>query len=90
MTVGGAKYGLTPAEYEALGTPGFANVPVGWINAFGAVPRDGSYMRDVRDGTIYVVNAGKKRALGYDEWVALGKPASGNVPVGFLNQIPNA
>ncbi|SDI99919.1 hypothetical protein [Nonomuraea jiangxiensis] len=90
LTIGGAKYGLTWAEYERLGYPGFANVPIEWINTFRAIPRDGSYLRNVEDGTIYVMTGGKKDALTYEEWDRLGKPASTNVPVGFLNQIPNA
>ncbi|GLW09453.1 hypothetical protein Misp01_45820 [Microtetraspora sp. NBRC 13810] len=90
VTVGGAKYHLSPAEYESLGSPTFANAPIEWINTFGSMPADGSYLRDVRDGTIYAVNAGKKKPLTYDEWTALGKPASANVPVGFLDRVPNA
>ncbi|SDI99964.1 M23 family metallopeptidase [Nonomuraea jiangxiensis] len=90
LTIGGAKYGLTWAEYERLDNPPFANVPIEWINTFRAIPRDGSYLRNVEDGTIYVMTGGKKDALSYEEWDRLGKPASTNVPVGFLNQIPSA
>jgi hypothetical protein len=90
VTVGGAKYHLTPDEYQSLGSPAFATVPSAWVDTYGSMPADGSYLRDVRNGAIWTVNAGKKRLLSFEEWTALGKPASTNVPAGFLDQIPNA
>ncbi|MGN9840853.1 hypothetical protein ACTMTI_22290 [Nonomuraea sp. H19] len=90
VTVGGAKYHVNPAEYEALGSPPATNAPMAWISSFGSIPADGSYLRNVADGAIHVVEAGKKRHLSLDEWTALGRPASTNVPAGFLNLIPDA
>ncbi|SDJ02835.1 M23 family metallopeptidase [Nonomuraea jiangxiensis] len=89
LTVGGAKYHLTPADYAALGSPAFANVPIGWINTFGAVPRNGTYLHDLRNDTIFVINDGRKRPLTYQEWNDLGRPAHTSVPGGFLDAIPN-
>ncbi|MGN9840852.1 hypothetical protein ACTMTI_22285 [Nonomuraea sp. H19] len=90
VTVGGAKYHLSPAEYEALGSPAFATVPTAWIDTYGSMPADGSYLRDHRDGAIWAVTGGKKRHLSLQEWTDLGKPAATNVPGAFLDQIPNA
>jgi hypothetical protein len=90
LTVGGAKYGLSWEEYNALGHHPCTNVPIEWINSFKAIPADGSYLRNPDDGSIYAIENGKKRGLSYDEWLALGKPASTDVPVGFLNTIPTA
>jgi hypothetical protein len=90
LVVGGAKYGLSYAEWERLGFPTFTNVPIEWVQTFGAIPADGNYLRDVTNGTIYAMAGGKKRALTYAEWSALGFPGFTNVPPGFLNTIPNA
>ncbi|WP_344188425.1 hypothetical protein, partial [Acrocarpospora corrugata] len=62
--------------------------PVEWINSFGTVPADGSYLR-APDTTIYVIAGGKKKPLSLDEWTQLGRPATVNVPAGFLVLIPN-
>lgn len=91
LTVGGARYGLSWDEYVALGNHPCTNVPIEWINSFTVIPADGSYLRDPADGgSIYAIESGKKRGLSYDEWLALGRPAAVNVPVGFLDTIPTA
>ncbi|GII79052.1 hypothetical protein Sru01_40340 [Sphaerisporangium rufum] len=90
LTVGGARYGLSYPEYQQLGSPKSTNVPIEWINTFGAIPRDGSYLRDVADDAIYTVTGGKKRALTNEQWEALGKPATTTVPTGLLTKIPDA
>ncbi|WP_329427442.1 M23 family metallopeptidase [Streptosporangium sp. NBC_01495] len=90
LTVGGAKHGLSYDEWIALGQPAPTNVPIEWINTFGAIPRNGTYLRNPVDGTIYAITNNHKKALSYDEWAALGKPDSTNVPINYLNTIPNA
>lgn len=90
LTVGGAKYGLSWDEYHALGNHTCADVPIEWISSFTAIPADGSYLRNPADGSIYAMAGGRKRGLSYEEWLALGRPASTNVPVGFLDTIPTA
>ncbi|GAA4208341.1 hypothetical protein GCM10022252_73360 [Streptosporangium oxazolinicum] len=90
LTAGGAKYGLSLPEWTALGEPDSTNVPIEWINTFTAIPRNGTYLRNHADGTVYAITNNHKKPLSYDEWVTLGKPDSTNVPIGYLNTIPNA
>ncbi|GAA4208346.1 hypothetical protein GCM10022252_73370 [Streptosporangium oxazolinicum] len=89
LTAGGAKYGLSLPEWTALDEPDSTNVPIEWINTFTAIPRNGTYLRNHADGTVYAITNNRKKPLSYDEWVALGKPDSTNVPIGYLNTIPN-
>ncbi|WP_329427444.1 hypothetical protein OG339_45225 [Streptosporangium sp. NBC_01495] len=89
LTVGGAKHGLSYDEWIALGQPAPTNVPIEWINTFGAIPRNGTYLRNPVDSSIYAITNNHKKALSYDEWAALGKPDSTNVPINYLNTIPN-
>jgi hypothetical protein len=88
LVVGGAKYGLSYAEWQLLGFPTFTNAPIEWMAGLGSIPTDGNYLRDPSDGTIYAMTGGKKKPLSYAEWSALGFPAFTNVPGGFLASIP--
>ncbi|MEV6861905.1 hypothetical protein AB0M44_13000 [Streptosporangium subroseum] len=72
------------------GNAQWTSVPKGWFDALPDQPRDGSYLRDVANGMIHQMAGGKKRALTWDEWSALGWPTFTNVPVDFLNTIPTA
>lgn len=91
LTVGGAKYHLTGmAELDEVGGPTFTNVPVEWINTFGASVADNTYLRHPSTFAIYRIMNGAKDHLTYDEWVALGEPGFTDAPVAFLNTFPTA
>jgi hypothetical protein len=85
--VGGAKYHVTPAEYAALGSPQFTNVPAGFINRIGTTPADGTFLRDVASGAIYQIIGGAKYHLSPYEYSALDSTPATNVPAGFLDAI---
>ncbi|WP_285780862.1 hypothetical protein, partial [Microtetraspora sp. NBRC 13810] len=87
VVVGGAKYGLSAAEWSAMGQPGSVNVPVRVIDGYGAVPRDGSLLRNHVDGGIFVVAGGAKYGLSLAQWEAMGRPGSANVPPAFIGRL---
>ncbi|MFI7542436.1 hypothetical protein [Actinoplanes sp. NPDC049599] len=87
QVVGGARYHLSPAEYAALGGPAAINVPAGFINLTAAVPRDGSFIRDITDGAIYQIVGGAKYHLSPSEYSDLDSAPSTNVPHGLILSI---
>jgi hypothetical protein len=48
--------------------PAFTNAPAGFINMLGDVPTDGTHPRNPADAAIYLITAGTKRQLTWDEW----------------------
>jgi hypothetical protein len=89
VIAGRAKYGLNPEEYAVLGSPSSTNVPVRYLDLFGTMPADGSYLRNPADGSIYVIAGGAKYGLTMAQYLALGSPSSTNVPAGFINSLGN-
>jgi hypothetical protein len=90
VVVGGAKYHLSPAEYQALRRPTIVNVARGMLDPLGAVPADLTYLRNPADGTIYEILGGAKHPLTAEQWAARGDVTFTNVPRGFLDRIPTA
>jgi CHAP domain len=88
QVVGGAKYWLSAVDYADLDNPRFINTVTGFINRLGAMPADGTYLRNVADGAIYQIKAGTKYHLSAVEYANLGSPDFTNTVTGFLNTIP--
>lgn len=89
LTVGGAKFKLSPAEYQRLRRPAFIEVPISFIDTFGEIPQDNTFLRDPDDGEIFQVLDGTKRHLTAAQWDALGEQTYTNVPQAFLDKIPD-
>lgn len=90
QVVGGAKYLLTMAQWQALGVPAYTEVPPGLLGQITAtVPRGVLLLRDGAAGAIYEVVDGAKRKLTYDQWQALENQELVSVPAGWLGQIPD-
>ncbi|GIJ46071.1 hypothetical protein Val02_29570 [Virgisporangium aliadipatigenens] len=88
QVVGGRPYHLDPAEYAGLGSPRFSNVPAGRIAGLPNVPADGTYLRDLTDGAVWVIVGGAKYHLSPQEFgTELEGPPFTNVPTGFLTGI---
>lgn len=88
QVVGGARYLLSMAEWQALGVPAYTDVPRGLLGQVTAtVPSTPVLLRDVATGATYEVVAGLKRPLTASE--APGSQAPVTVPAGWLAQIPD-
>jgi hypothetical protein len=90
QVVNGAKFLLTASEYAGLGRPASLNVPAGLLNRLGAVPSDGTLLRDPVSTAIYSITTGKKHHLTPAEYAALPSQAYTEVPARFLDTFPNA
>ncbi|KGM02416.1 esterase [Cellulomonas cellasea DSM 20118] len=89
QTLGGAKYVLSPAEYQRLGSPAYTDVPAKLLGQVtGTVPSGSHVMRDVTSGAIYRVEGGKKRLLTPADWDALADKRYVDVPPAWLGLIP--
>ncbi|MBG6066672.1 hypothetical protein [Micromonospora ureilytica] len=88
VVVNGAKYWLTSAEYAQLGNPPTTDVPAGFVGRLGSVPSDGSILRDVSDGALYLIVGGTRHWLSGADLTALGNPTHLTVPSGFLERFP--
>ncbi len=90
LTVGGAKFRLSSVEFERLHRPSFIEVPASFINRFGEIPQDNTFLRDSDEGDIFEILGGKKRHLSLPEWEAFGgEQTYTNVPQAFLDKIPD-
>jgi hypothetical protein len=91
QVIGGAKYKLSLDEYNALQSPAFTNVPVGFVDSINqAVPQGQLFLRDPLTGAIFQVVDGVRYFLSQADWGRLGKPAAINAPAGFIDSIPAA
>lgn len=80
VVAGGVPFHVTPEEYKALGSPAFTEVPAGTFRKMPGTLRDGTIIRQVPGGEIFIVVGGAKHHLTQKEWTALGKPDFVNVP----------
>ena len=86
--VSGARYQLSQSEWQALGMPGYVNVPVEFIErAADAVPGGPILLREP-NGTIHQVVGCARYPLSLAEWQALGSPAYLTAPTGLITRIP--
>ncbi|WP_258724741.1 S1 family peptidase [Cellulomonas sp. NS3] len=90
QVLGGAKYVLSPAEWQRLGSPSYTDVPATLLGQVtGTVPSGSHLMRDVTSGAIFRVEGGTKRLLASAEWDALANKRYVDVPPAWLGSIPN-
>lgn len=90
QVLGGAKYVLSPAEYQRLGSPAYTDVPPTLLGRVtGTVPTGSHLMRDVTSGAIYRVESGTKRLLTPAQWDALADKRYVDVAPAWLGLIPN-
>jgi len=90
QVVGGARYGLTMTEWQALGLPPYTEVPAGLLGRISKTVPDGPLLlRDPVTGAIHEVAGGVKRGLDLAQWQALESQAYVDVPAGWLARIPN-
>lgn len=88
QVVGGARYLLSMAEWQALGVPAYTDVPRGLLGQVTVtVLSTPVLLRDVATGATYEVVAGLKRTLPASQ--APGSQAPVTVPAGWLAQIPD-
>ncbi|WP_421742691.1 LamG-like jellyroll fold domain-containing protein [Cellulomonas sp.] len=80
---GNAKYLLSQAEWNALGSPGYQEVAASALDPLTAVPTSHLILR-TPDGKVFQTLGGSKIELTYGEWLDLGRPAAVNVPTGFV------
>ncbi|WP_218034793.1 hypothetical protein, partial [Acrocarpospora corrugata] len=88
VIAGGAPVSfINPAELTASGYGGapMTAVPDGWLQSLPQSPRNGTYLRNAANGSIYVTVGGAKYGLNAAEYAALGSPLATNVPVRFLD-----
>ena len=90
QVVNGAKFHLGAADYAALGSPAAINVPAGLLSRLGAVPTDGTLLRDPVSTAIYSITAGKKTHLTPEAYGALPDRSYTDVPAAFLATFPTA
>ena len=88
LVVGGAKYKVTPDEYEALHRPAFVNVPADFLHAVqGTLPDGTFYLRDPVNGAVFQVVGGAGFHLNAEEYMQLHEPATIAAPAGFLAKL---
>lgn len=85
VVAGGAKYHLSPADYEVLGRPTWTNISAATAASYGTVPADNTFLRDKASGATYQVMGGAKYHVSPGEYAALGSPVAINVPLAFVN-----
>jgi hypothetical protein len=91
QVVGWARYHLSPAEHGSLGSPASVNVPSAFVARLGAIPADGSVLREPSAPyAIYVMAGGKKVQYTPESYAAAGWPGWVTLPAGWLAQIPTA
>ncbi|NKY41162.1 trypsin-like serine protease, partial [Cellulomonas septica] len=90
IVAGGAKYGLSYAQWAAMGLRGYTDVSDATAATLVDVPRDGTFLRNPADGGIYKIVSGTRYRLSATEWQALGSPGYTDVPVEFINRAPDA
>jgi hypothetical protein len=88
VVVGGAKYHLSAAEWDALGNPSAINAPASFLDDFDDVPVPGTVLRDHTTGAIHIVAGGARYHLSAAQYAALDSPPFTNVPPGFVNSLP--
>jgi hypothetical protein len=88
IVAGGAKYGLSYAQWQAMGLPGYTDVSDATAAALGDVPRNGTFLRNPATGSIYQVVSGTRYGLSMTEWKALGTPAYVTAPFGLISRVP--
>lgn len=87
VVAGGAKYPLSYAQWHAMGLRAYTDVSAATADTLAAVPRDGTFLRDMTSGTIHQIVSGTRYALrSVGEWQALGSPAYVDVPAGFIDR----
>jgi hypothetical protein len=90
IVAGGAKYGLSYAQWAAMGLRGYTDVSDATAAALVDVPRDGTFLRNPADGGIFKIVSGTRYRLSAAEWQALGSPGYTDVPVEFINRAADA
>lgn len=88
VVVGGVKYHLTAAEWDALGKPAAINAPASFLDDFDTTPVSGTVLRDHGTGAIHIVAGGARYHLSAAQYAALDSPPFTNVPAGFVNSLP--
>lgn len=85
VVAGGAKYHLTPSEWQAIGPRGVTEVSQAAAAKLGSVPADGTVLRDHTTGAVHQIFSGTRQGVrSMTEHAAIGSPAWVDVPPGFI------
>ncbi|MBO3095878.1 S1 family peptidase [Cellulomonas dongxiuzhuiae] len=87
---GGMPYALASlGQWQALGSPAYVDVPVGFINRVADLPPAGPViLRDPASGAIHQVVGCSRYQLSLAEWQALGSPAYIEASASLIDRVP--
>lgn len=90
IVAGGARYALSPAEWAAMQPRAFTQITAAAAATLGVVPRDNTFLRNASTGEIFQIVGGSRYWVrSTAELRTLGNPTATNVPVGFINRMPD-